>query len=549
MVLVPRHHITTHHLLQFMYSQLSMVPPGYVYPHEHCIKPSSSHQATSSPSAHPAHSPGVGDEHISTSRRPPAPHRTSSARSSTNRLCSSIPIPDFFRPPTALTEGENHLIHLIAEHGLLHPSSVAAGNMSLVFKSGYLKEGWKWEYVPQSQRDIYWLRRKVFFTWDLQMSFAIYDAWCRKAVIRYTSNIYLIAEKRITHIYSTEEVFEHYKGKRATDETFKKKSEQMSTNRKSEVGGSGTGISLHSAGSISARQHGDTLEKKQRRPTRKEIFRDLHTHGHDGQTFIDQRSANIDAVALRRHLPEIGASEALSCRRCSPHPKPSLAPRVYPELVKESLELVMREISVMKSLKRHPNVVSLLAHTILDMGRTKEAFLVMELCEKSLVNVLQRRGAGYFEEKQVLTIFRDVCNAVFAMHRRCARNIAEGANGTTRTKQRDKMERQEENRELQDRLARMEALLMQHLGIRPHVPLTPRPPLSPVIERSGPQSDQPGHLTTDRAPSQSAHLDDHQPRHWTDPHREMLEDIHHLLDDHDEFMSQLMPPPRPPPRQ
>ncbi|KAK9126047.1 hypothetical protein Scep_014893 [Stephania cephalantha] len=52
--------------------------------------------------------------------------------------------------------------------------------------------------------------------------------------------------------------------------------------------------------------------------------------------------------------------------------------------------------------------------------------------------------------------------------------------------QRDKMERQEENREMQDRLARMEALLMQHLGIRPHVPPTPRTPPSPVTERSGP---------------------------------------------------------------
>ncbi|KAK9134612.1 hypothetical protein Syun_013942 [Stephania yunnanensis] len=60
--------------------------------------------------------------------------------------------------------------------------------------------------------------------------------------------------------------------------------------------------------------------------------------------------------------------------------------------------------------------------------------------------------------------------------------------------------------------------------------------------------DQPGHLTTDIAPSQSAHLDDHQLGHWTDPHRRMPEDQRHLLDDHDEFMSQLMPPPRPPPR-
>ncbi|KAK9105091.1 hypothetical protein Scep_021935 [Stephania cephalantha] len=88
---------------------------------------------------------------------------------------------------------------------------------------------------------------------------------------------------------------------RATDEAFKKKSEQMSSNRKSEVGGPGTGISLHSAGSISARQHGDTLEKNlQRRPTWKEMFRHLHTHGHDRQSFVDQRSAKIDAELTRR---------------------------------------------------------------------------------------------------------------------------------------------------------------------------------------------------------------------------------------------------------
>ncbi|CAH8358660.1 unnamed protein product [Eruca vesicaria subsp. sativa] len=83
----------------------------------------------------------------------------------------------------------------------------------------------------------------------------------------------------------------------------------------------------------------------------------------------------------------------------------------------ESLELVMKEISVLKSLKGHPNVVTLYAHGILDMGRNKkEALLAMEFCGKSLVEVLENRGAGYFEEKQALLIFRDVCNAVFAMH-------------------------------------------------------------------------------------------------------------------------------------
>ncbi|WOK92581.1 AP2-associated protein kinase 1-like [Canna indica] len=82
----------------------------------------------------------------------------------------------------------------------------------------------------------------------------------------------------------------------------------------------------------------------------------------------------------------------------------------------ESLQLAMKEISVMKMLKGHPNVVALIAHATLDMGRVKEVMLVMEFCEKSLVAVLENRGAGYYEEKQILLIFRDICNAVFALH-------------------------------------------------------------------------------------------------------------------------------------
>ncbi|KAG2303680.1 hypothetical protein Bca52824_032331 [Brassica carinata] len=84
----------------------------------------------------------------------------------------------------------------------------------------------------------------------------------------------------------------------------------------------------------------------------------------------------------------------------------------------ESLELVMKEISVLKSLKGHPNVVTLYAHGILDTGRgKKEALLAKGFCGKSLVEELESRGAaGYFEEEQALEVFRGVCNAVFAMH-------------------------------------------------------------------------------------------------------------------------------------
>uniref|UniRef100_A0A453NYN0 non-specific serine/threonine protein kinase n=1 Tax=Aegilops tauschii subsp. strangulata TaxID=200361 RepID=A0A453NYN0_AEGTS len=74
------------------------------------------------------------------------------------------------------------------------------------------------------------------------------------------------------------------------------------------------------------------------------------------------------------------------------------------------------EIQVMNLLKGHANVVTLVAHDVFDMGRTKEALLVMEFCEKSLVSAMESRGTGYYEEKKALLIFRDVCNAVFAMH-------------------------------------------------------------------------------------------------------------------------------------
>ncbi|KAK9100533.1 hypothetical protein Scep_023963 [Stephania cephalantha] len=227
------------------------------------------------------------------------------------------------------------------------------------------------------------------------------------------------------------------------------------------------------------------------------MFRRLHTHGHDGQTFVDQRSAKIDAELTRR-LEEMSTQS----------PDTSIdEDAVYLEVVPEAKGRVY--------------------------GLGLQGYHHQSSGEAS-----SSRGPAYgpheLEELQ-----RD--------HQRLQETLLKERMERQEQMQREKMERQEENRDMQDRLARMKALLMQHLGIRPHVPSTPRPPLSPATERSGPQSDdQPRHLTTDRAPlsptapSQSAHLDDHQPRHWTDPHRELPEDRHHILDDHDELMSQLM---------
>lgn len=139
--------------------------------------------------------------------------------------------------------------------------------------------------------------------------------------------------------------------------------------------------------------------------------------GHKEQTGLEGRT--IDIGNLKIHVRNAIAEGGFSCvylARDAIHGSKQYALKHIICNDEESLEVVKKEISVMKSLRGHPNVVMLCAHAIFDMGRTKEALLVMEHCEKSLVNMLESRGAGYFEEKQILVIFRDVCNAVFAMH-------------------------------------------------------------------------------------------------------------------------------------
>ncbi|KAH1211083.1 putative serine/threonine-protein kinase [Glycine max] len=138
---------------------------------------------------------------------------------------------------------------------------------------------------------------------------------------------------------------------------------------------------------------------------------------HKEQTGLEGRT--IDVSNLKINIIKAIAEGGFSCvylARDAVHMSKQYALKHMICNDEESLGLVKKEISVMKMLAGHPNVVTLHAHAIVDMGRTKEAFVVMEFCERSLVNVLESRGAGYFDEKQVLLIFRDVCNAVLAMH-------------------------------------------------------------------------------------------------------------------------------------
>ncbi|OEL17074.1 putative serine/threonine-protein kinase [Dichanthelium oligosanthes] len=127
----------------------------------------------------------------------------------------------------------------------------------------------------------------------------------------------------------------------------------------------------------------------------------------------------VDVGNVKVHVREAIAEGGFSCvyaARDMVNPTKQYALKHVIVQDEESLELVRKEITVMRSLKGHPNVVTLVAHAIHGMDRTREALLVMEFCEKSLVSVLEGRGAGYYDEEKVALIFRDVCNAVFAMH-------------------------------------------------------------------------------------------------------------------------------------
>ncbi|CAM0950845.1 unnamed protein product [Alopecurus aequalis] len=127
----------------------------------------------------------------------------------------------------------------------------------------------------------------------------------------------------------------------------------------------------------------------------------------------------IDVGNVKVHVRESIAEGGFSCvylARDLANPAKQYALKHVIVQDRESLDLIQKEITVMRSLKGHPNVVTLVAHAILDMGHGREAFLVMEFCEKSLVSALESRGAGFFDEDKIALIFRDVCNAVFAMH-------------------------------------------------------------------------------------------------------------------------------------
>ncbi|KAK9123603.1 hypothetical protein Sjap_013205 [Stephania japonica] len=192
-----------------------------------------------------------------------------STSSSAPRQLPHVEMPhDPASPPELTGDRDEPRIRITVKNKSLHPSDVCARKMTDTFKKDMIPEGCRWKYIPQYQRDIYWE------TWKL-------------------------LSKGERPIYVTEEAWRRYVEYWESDD-FKARSKIASSNRQTEKGGPGTGVSKHTSGSIPFLVHEERLSKKLGRDcTSLELYLHVHTKKHDGQTFIDARSERVNAEIQR----------------------------------------------------------------------------------------------------------------------------------------------------------------------------------------------------------------------------------------------------------
>eukprot|EP00899_Mesostigma_viride_P027447 jgi/Mesvir1/7888/Mv11821-RA.1 len=88
----------------------------------------------------------------------------------------------------------------------------------------------------------------------------------------------------------------------------------------------------------------------------------------------------------------------------------------------ENEKIAVQELRVMEKLSSHPNIVRMVAHSIVETGGgpgrsgSTEYLMLLEYCDTSLVDVMNQEPARRFPEPQVVSIFHAVCSAVDHMH-------------------------------------------------------------------------------------------------------------------------------------
>ncbi|KAK9108878.1 hypothetical protein Sjap_016938 [Stephania japonica] len=141
-----------------------------------------------------------------------------------------------------------------------------------------------------------WERWRTYFDWDPRIIAKIMAAYERHAKVRYKALMNKLLSKGERPIYVTEEAWRRYVKYWESDD-FKARSKIASSNRQTEKGGPGTGVSKHTGGSIPFLVH--ESKKLGRDCSPLELYLHVHTKKHDGRTFIDARSERVNAEIQR----------------------------------------------------------------------------------------------------------------------------------------------------------------------------------------------------------------------------------------------------------
>jgi len=86
---------------------------------------------------------------------------------------------------------------------------------------------------------------------------------------------------------------------------------------------------------------------------------------------------------------------------------------------RERIEAMKNEVSFMKKLRNNQNVVKIEGFKLVEnpARRDTEVYLLMELCAGgSLLDIMNSREATRLDEREILSIFSDVCYAIQEMH-------------------------------------------------------------------------------------------------------------------------------------
>ncbi|XP_043806327.1 uncharacterized protein LOC122721745 [Manihot esculenta] len=250
-------------------------------------------------SLHPHHPPAAPRPPVSHTHSPhsASPSGTASARGTGSASASTPSSAPASAPASAAsttavggTQSFRQTISLINNN--LHPSEMCSRRITLIVKERLVEEGHCWKTVPNETKEFYWQEFKKYFLWDQAIESLVKIAWQKKAAERYRGLMWEIRKGKAKNLATPDYVLRKWQETWNTSE-YKEKCEKFSANRRSEAGGSGSGISRHACGSISQYTHQRRMrERLGREPHPHELFE--ATHKRKGtEEFVDARSKAI----------------------------------------------------------------------------------------------------------------------------------------------------------------------------------------------------------------------------------------------------------------